>query len=239
MSALSKSIVEVMKEVKRLTKDDKNKHGNYDFTSVDDFKDALRPIMAKHGLYIHVSQTGFQMLNYTDSKGGEKSVAQFDLAVTLKHGDGLEEPPENMTVALPFTGPQTSGAARSYAVKEWSKSRFLMSSGDQQDEADLLEQSREGLRLSKSEGRDLHKALTAEMDKVIKGKDYEALAEWWQENKYRTETLPKDWFIQFRTDYATAYKTLKAEAELDRMTDVELDQMAENSEKNGAAHVSQ
>lgn len=223
MSALSRAVTKVMKEVRRLKKDDKNAHGKYDFTSVDDYKDFIRPLMAENGLFIHVSQSSFNIVEYEDGKG-RKAVAQIDFDITLCHEDGERDNPEKATVALPLTGAQTSGAAKSYAIKEWSKGRFLLSSGDQQDEADLLEQSREGLRLSKAEARELQKALTQEMDEVIKGADHMALGDWWQENKYRTETLPKDWFIMFRTEYATAYKRLKAEYDLDRMTDAELDE---------------
>ena len=228
---INHAVCAVMGELKRLKKEDKNSHGGYDFTSVDDFKDAIRPLMAKNGLSIHVSQNGFEMIEYTDSKDKRKSVAQFDIAITLHHISGVSDKPEIMTVALPFTGPQTSGAARSYAVKEWQKSRFLASAGDSQDEADLMEQSREGLRLSKADSRDLHTALVKEMTEQVEGADHDKLAEWWQENKYRIETLPKDWFIQLRTDYATAWKQLKAEAELDAMTSDELDALGMKSEE--------
>lgn len=227
MSKLSNAVCNVMTEIRRLSKEDRNKHGSYDFTSVDDFKDAIRPLMAKHGLSLHVSQTAFQMIEYISGKGDKKSVAQFDMAITLHHKSGKKAKPENMTVALPFTGAQTSGAARSYAVKEWMKSRFLVSSGDAQDEADLLEQSREGLRLSKQEARPLTSDLNEELRKLVEGRDRVALETWWNENKHRTETLPKDWYIMLRTDYATAWKELKAQEDLDKMTNGELDAMAE------------
>ena len=229
MSKLSKSVVALMGELKRLKKDSRNDHGRYDFTSVDDFKDAIRPLMAKHGLHLHVSQSAFQMIEYLDGKGNTKSVAQYDIAITLHHKSGKKAKPENMTVALPFTGAQTSGAARSYAVKDWMKSRFLASSGDEQDEADLLEQSREGLRLSKADARELSKTLDVEIREVIDGKDPEQLKEWWRENLFRIETLPKDWFINFRTNFIAEGKRLKAEQDLDNMTNEQLDNLAEKS----------
>lgn len=229
---LAAAVCQVMSKIKRLSKGSQNSHGGYDFTSVDDFKDALRPLMSEAGLYLHVSQESFQMIDYVDGKGNNKSVAQYHFSITLAHVNGDKSEPEMMTVALPFTGAQTSGAARSYAVKEWSKSRFLMSSGDMGDEADLLEQSRDGMRLSKAEARDLYTALTEEIRKVINGRDHEALGKWWMDNKYRIETLPKDWYIQFRTDYATSYKELKANEELDKMTNAELD--AKALEQEGA-----
>jgi len=225
------AINQVMGQVRRLKKADENKHGHYNFTSVDDFKDALRPLLVDAGLYVHVDQTAFAMIDYVGAKNEKKSCAQFDFSITLKHVNGGQEDPEKMTVALPFTGAQTSGAARSYAIKEWQKSRFLMSSGDDQDEADLLEQSREGLRLAKAEARDLHKTLVEEMRAKTEERNKDELAAWWQENKYRIETLPKDWFIQFRLDYATAYKELRAQEELDRMTGDELDALAQRQEQ--------
>lgn len=231
IKTIHSAMVEVMAQIKRLKKDDQNKHGNYDFTSVDDFKDFVRPLMAKAGLIPHVNQTAFAMIEYLDSKGSQKSVAQFDFQICVEHESGIRTLPEGITVALPFTGAQTSGAARSYAIKEWMKSRYMASSGDAQDEADLIEQAREGLRLSKSDARELHKTLTDEIQSQIDGKDHEALGVWWQENKYRIETLPKDWFITFRTDYATAYKQLKAEYDLDRMTNSDLDEIAQKDEK--------
>lgn len=219
-SPIVKALCKVMEKIERRKKDDKNNHGGYDFTSVDDFKDHIRPMMAAQGLALHVTQQHFELVEYiANSKGKEekRTVAQFDFAMTLEHTSGYSSNPEIMTVALPFTGPQTSGAARSYAVKEWMKSRFLASSGDSQDEADLIEQAREGLRLSKADARELHKELDKEMSEVIKGADHDKLGEWWIENKYRTETLPKDWFLKMRTDYVAAYKDLKAQAELDGM----------------------
>lgn len=232
-SALHSAMIAVFQEIKRLKKDDRNTHGNYDFTSVDDFKDFVRPLMARHKLIPHVNQVGFQMLEFTATVKGKderKAAAQFDFVITVFHESGEQSEPEGITVVLPFTGAQTSGAARSYAVKEWIKSRFFASSGDQQDEADLIEQSRESLRLSKADARPLHSDLENEMRNVIEGADYVALGEWWMENKYRIETLPKDWFIQFRTDYATAYKELKAQAELDAMTNEQLDESAKEQE---------
>lgn len=217
----------VMTDFVRLKKGDTNDHGRYDFTSVDDFKDALRPMLAKNGLSIHVSQKKFEMIEFTDSKDKRKSVAQYDMEITLTHISGERDEPEGMTVALPFTGAQTSGAARSYAVKEWMKSRFLASSGDEQDEADLLEQARDGLRLSKQEARVINGELYEEMRQVTLLRDHVKLGEWWQENRHRIETQPKDWFILLKTEYVTNYKELKAQEDLDKMSDGELDEMAQ------------
>lgn len=216
MSELDKSVCKVMAKIERLSKDDRNKHGGYDFTSIDDFKDALRPIMADNGLSTHVSQTGFAMLEYTTSKGEDRSIAQYDFAITLKHSSGEKDEPENTTIGLPFTGAQTSGIAKSYAIKEWMKGRFLVSSGDEADEADLLEQAREGLRLTKADARPLYEELQKEMASEVDGRDKDVLAAWWKANQYRWETLPKSWFILLKTSYSTKYLELRASEEMDQ-----------------------
>lgn len=229
-TTLNHAVCAVMEQLERLRKGDRNDHGNYAFTSVDDFKDQIRPLMAKAGLSVHVSQASFQMLEYKNGNT-TKSAAEFDFAITLKHVSGEKDEPENMTVILPYTGAQTSGAARSYAIKEWQKSRFLASSGDVQDEADMLEQSREGMRLSKAGANELYESLQKEMREIVLGTDHKALKAWWIENSHRTETLPKDWFITLKTEFISEGKRLKAEAELDAKTSDELDQLGMDAEE--------
>lgn len=227
---LGESIVAVMAEVTRLRKADRNKFANYDFTSVDDFKDGLRPLLAKYGLYVIPNQIGFQFVEVKDDKDKIKTLAQFDFHLTLKHVSGAEEYPETMTVFLPLTGAQTSGAARSYAIKEWLKGRFLASSGDTQEEADLLDQSREGLRLSKAEARGTFEKMQKGLRDAAKGRDHEALSDWWLANKEVIETLPKDWFLTLKNEYAETYRDLKAQAQLDGMSNADLDQQAIDEE---------
>ena len=42
----------VMSAVPKLAKTSKNSHGNYNFASIDDFLEAIRPLCAKNGLII-------------------------------------------------------------------------------------------------------------------------------------------------------------------------------------------
>lgn len=225
-ASIGEAICCVMAELKRLKKADHNKFAHYDFTSVDDFKDALRPLLAKYGLWAVPNQVGFQFVEVKSDKDKVSTVAQFDFDVTLKHVSGGFEEPDRMTVALPFTGAQTSGAARSYAIKEWLKGRFLASAGDAQEEADLLDQSRDGMRLSKADSRDLFKKLTDDLRNAAKGNDYEAVAKWWADNRESLNTLPKDWFLTIKKEYGETYVSLKAQADLDRMSNEELDALA-------------
>lgn len=228
--SLGLSVVAVMSEIERLEKADHNKFANYDFTSVDDFKDALRPLLARFGLYAVPQQSDFKLVEYKNDKDKVSTVAQFDFDITLKHVNGDKEPAERITVFLPLTGAQTSGAARSYAIKEWLKGRFLASSGapaDVQEEADMMDQARGGLRMSKTDARDMFKRLSEEMRKTAEGRDHDALAMWWQTNKEALDSLPKDWFLNLKGEYGETWKTLKATADLDKMSESDLDELAQ------------
>ena len=226
---LATAVCSVMAEIKRLEKADENKFANYKFVSVDDFKDAVRPLMAKHGLSPHVDEKVFRIEEFeaTLKNGTSKksTVAVFKYAITLYHKSGESSKPERATVALPFVGAQTSGIAKSYAIKEWFKSRFLASAGDQQEEADLMGEA-EDMRLSKKDGRALYDDLQKEMNAIVSGRDHVALRDWWQVEYYRIQTLPKDWEITFKTVWITEGKSLKAQADLDKMSNEEMDKMA-------------
>lgn len=220
------AVCAVMGELRRLKKADRNKFAQYDFTSVDDFKDGVRPLMAKYGLWVEVDQTAFEFMELRDDKDKVKHVVRYDFQLTLYHISGECGKPQTMTVALPYTGAQTSGAARSYVVKEWFKSCFLASSGDMSEEADLLDNSKEGLRLSKADARPIYTELEKGLADAEKTADHEKVAEWWATNKEKIEALPKDWFLMIKGKYGEAWKTLKAQYDLDRMSNEELDRLA-------------
>lgn len=222
------AVCAVMTELKRLEKKDRNKFASYDFTSVDDFKDALRPLFAKNGLWLEVQEVDFKFMELKDDKDKPRHVVKFTFDIRLNHISGQQGTIQPITIALPYTGAQTSGAARSYAVKEWCKSAVMASSGDMQEEADLMDNSRENLRLSRADARPLSSELEKGLREAAKGADYTVVAAWWQDNKEKIEILPKDWYLTIKSEYAETYKSLKAQADLDAMSNEELDRMAMN-----------
>lgn len=139
-SRIGQAICKVMAGVERLAKTENNAFAKYKFTSVDAFKDLIRPLMAENGLSIRTDEVGFDMVEGKTAKGDPTTIAYYKYAFQLVHTSGEAEPVEHNTVPLPYTGPQTSGAARSYAIKEYAKGRFLISTGDTVD-ADHTEQN--------------------------------------------------------------------------------------------------
>jgi hypothetical protein len=128
-SKVSEAIRAVLADIHRLKKDDKNQHGGYAYVSVDDVKDHVRPLLAKNGLHFSITEASYDLVGVA-GKSGTTSSAKIAYEVRLRHVSGEEMPPEFITIVLPYTGAQTAGAARSYAVKEWMKSTLLVSTGE-------------------------------------------------------------------------------------------------------------
>jgi hypothetical protein len=186
----------VMAEVRRLRKADNNAFAKYRYTSVDDFKDAIRPLMAKHGLTPNADELSCDLFDRVDDKNKTSAHAKFTFSLWLEHISGEEGKPERLTVMLPYVGAQTSGAARSYAIKQWVKSKFLASSGDSED-ADQHDVTEE---LSKAEARPIYTELEKELrEAAVKGR--EAMEEWVDRRRPSIEVLPKDWRVLLQREY--------------------------------------
>lgn len=214
-SKLRAGIIAVMQKVKRLEKADENKFGHYNFTSVDDFKDALRPMLSAEGLQIGMDETAFELV---EMEGKQKTlVAKFTFSMQMRHVDGEAEAAEKITVALPYTGAQTTGAARSYALKEWLKTKFMQSSGDIADEADQRRQDDyHTMRLSKKDARPLYDQLTKGIREAAQTRDSKVLRKWGIDNREAANTLPVDWQDDIRREYENTLAEIKGNEELDR-----------------------
>ena len=128
-SNINVAISAAMGEIQKLGKDDKNPHGNYSFASIDAFLDMCRPICAAHGLHPLVNTVASE----TFEAGNNKLWAKFTYQISLAHTSGENIEPVGMNVMLPLTGAQTSGSAQSYAVKQFLRGLFLISTGDKDD----------------------------------------------------------------------------------------------------------
>lgn len=201
---LNGAIVSVMLAVTRLKKADNNAFAKYRYTSVDDFKDALRPLLGEHGLTAHMSEVSCDLF---EGKTADKSNVKFSFAITLEHISGERAQPENVTVFLPFVGAQTTGQARSYALKEWLKSRFLASSGDSED-ADAHDTGEE---MSKADARPIYAELQEELRLATK-EGPEQMKAWAEGRRPSLEVMPKDWRLKLQVQYREGLTTGRAAA---------------------------
>lgn len=126
---IAEALAKVLRDIHRLKKVEKNDHGKYAYVSVDDVKDHVRPLLSDAGLHVSVTETAFDLIG-VEGRNGITSSARITYAITLRHVSGQALPADIITIVLPYTGAQTAGAARSYAVKEWMKSTLLVSTGE-------------------------------------------------------------------------------------------------------------
>lgn len=130
----------VMKEIKTLAKDDKNAFGKYDFASTDKFLAAVNPLCATAGLIIiqDEEECSVDIREMEDERGAIKKKAYLIIlfSFTLAHTSGVTGWPVYRTIMVPANGAQAFGSAQSYALKQFMRSLFQISTGDR-DDADL------------------------------------------------------------------------------------------------------
>lgn len=216
--AISQAIVNVLAAVTRLEKAGLNAFDKYHFTSIDDFKDHIRPLLAMNGLDVSVSEVSHDIVELENSKGQKKANCKIGFDITLHHVSGAVRPPDRAYVIVPYTGAQTAGIAKSYVIKEWIKGKFLASSGDVSEEADMRRQDEfTAQTLSKKEARPLFEALQKELREISLEQNSGSLLQWALDNREQLMQLPKDWQDTVREEYRQSLETIKAAEKIDGM----------------------
>ena len=119
----------VMAAVPKLEKGTKNSHGNYNFASIDDFLEAIRPLCAKHGLIISQDEEHFEIRD---------TWLFMRFAFTLAHSSGevwAHRDRRSIMVSSKM-GAQAFGAGQSYALKQYLRSLFQVATGEKGMDAD-------------------------------------------------------------------------------------------------------
>ena len=84
---IAQAVVDVMGAVGKLTKDNKNSHGGYNYVGIDDFRTALNPCCAAAGLILKpvcISADRFE----ATSKNGSRQMIRFKYHMRLIHVSG-------------------------------------------------------------------------------------------------------------------------------------------------------
>jgi hypothetical protein len=138
-----KAIVAVTSMVKKLGKEGNNAFQRYKFTSVDQFYEALGPLMAQHGLcdVAFERSTTTEVRETSNDKGETKRgiwlTAEYDFV--LYHESGVCSPAIPRTITVQATGAQSYASAQSYAEKYFLRNLFKVPTGDV-DEVDASQQ---------------------------------------------------------------------------------------------------
>ena len=188
--AVAKAVSSVMGGVTKLKKSEHNNHGNYDFASVDDFLEAIRPLCAKAGLIISQDEESQELKQTTKADGKPATWLKMTFSYTLIHSSGETwgHRPTRTVMVNAGMGAQAFGAAQSYGLKQFMRSLFQVATGepdldaDDADESDRRHPSRE-----QQEGLMADRAV-----KLIRGKGRArvfALIDQFGEEVYQTENV--------------------------------------------------
>lgn len=127
----------VMAEIKTIGKDGKNTHQRYDFASADRFLAAVNPLCAGAGLVILQDEEHIDIstVETADDYGKMKSRSWLTARYSflLAHKGGAMYGPLHRTVMVQANGAQAFGSAQSYALKQFLRSLFQISTGDDDD----------------------------------------------------------------------------------------------------------
>ena len=129
---ISAAVAAAIKEVIILGKGDRNNHGNYAFASIDKFLEMVNPICGNHGLFPVISCKDVDHYEGR-TKSGTSMWGRYSFEITLTHMSGETLPPQTITVPVQITGAQSSGAAQSYALKQYFRGLFMIPTGDKDD----------------------------------------------------------------------------------------------------------
>ena len=122
---VAEAIAAVMSEVPKLNKGERNSHGNYNFASIDDFLEAVRPLMAKHKLIISADEDDFDVIGE-----GKDMWLRMRFAFSA-HCHGETYGPMRRSIMIKASmGSQAFGAGQSYAEKQFLRSLFKIATGE-------------------------------------------------------------------------------------------------------------
>lgn len=123
------AIAAIMGEVPKLGKGERNQHGNYNFTSIDDFLEAVRPLCAKHGLIIAQDEESFEIRDVW-------LLMRFRFTLAHVSGETWGHRPTRTIMVSSKMGSQAFGAAQSYVLKQFERSLFQIATGEKDQDAD-------------------------------------------------------------------------------------------------------
>ena len=132
---IAEAINGVMKQVPKLNKGEKNDHGKYNFTSIDDFLEAVGPLCAQHGLIIIPDEESSEVIS-GGQPGKEFLVFVFTFRLVHSSGEMWSDKVKRSSYVRLSNGPQATGIAQSYALKNFERSLFQIATGDVQEDVD-------------------------------------------------------------------------------------------------------
>ena len=118
-------IAKAMKNIDEVEKDALNRHQNYRYASADSVFRAVRQAFAEAGLAISIQERNPKIVT-KDSGKGAKQYFETNYAISVDNGISYED----VFMFVPYLGPQSIQAARTFALKYYLRAKFLIPTGE-------------------------------------------------------------------------------------------------------------
>lgn len=134
---IAKAVIAVMKEVQSLAKDKENQFGGFNYASVDDFFEMVRPKIAENGLFLLPTELRADRGEIPGGRNGMIPIIEYVYSMMLIHESGASwcNPEDKRHVVIAWNGAQTSGIALSYFEKQYMRSIFKIPTGEKDADA--------------------------------------------------------------------------------------------------------
>lgn len=164
---IAEAVIKVMASLGTLVKGNQNKFDKYNFASIDDFIEFVRPHTIDAGLIILLDEAETPRLVDVAKKDGKPMAMWWSpFEYWLITTDGCMAGPFKKTVMVQASGAQSSGSAQSYAEKQIMRSLFKIPTreGDDPDKEKVEISAQKGdseTDLQRVAGRIRRRLLTA------------------------------------------------------------------------------
>ena len=122
--SVAAAVVSVSKNVNKLHRDARNNFADYNYVSIDNFYEALGPLMAEAGVFTIVDE-----VKAVVDKG--VLICEYEIFLVSEEGDMYGPIKTNVTVKA--QGPQAYASAKSYAEKYFLRQIFKVPTGEKID----------------------------------------------------------------------------------------------------------
>ena len=126
--AFAARVARACASIDAVTKDQRNTYQNYNYASADSVYAAVRMCLAAESIILTVDED-HSSLEELERK--DKTIliycSTFSFRLCTPEGVGHIE---RVRMIVPWTGPQSMQAARTYATKYWLRSKFLIPTGE-------------------------------------------------------------------------------------------------------------
>ncbi len=138
---VAKGIIKVMAGVKLLGKDATNPFQRYKYTSVDQFYEAIGPLMADAGIFTLLMENSIDISKQetTNDRGETKSSMWMSVSydIYIYHETGVSFGPVQRSIRVLANGAQAYAAATSFVEKYYLRQLFKIPTGEADANVDL------------------------------------------------------------------------------------------------------